>query len=88
MIHTHYNTKILQWYRIKKKDIKKNIKEIMYERRRLNLPVLRDNKSYERELRSHIRMYKLHIFRKHTEDCDLETKIKKWKEIVYFIIGI
>lgn len=88
MIHTHYNTKILECYKIKRKNIKLLIKQIMYERRRLNLPVLRDNKSYERELRSHIRMYKLHLFRKHTEDCDLETNIKKWKEIVYFIIGI
>lgn len=87
MIHTHYNTKILECYKIKRKEVKELIKKVTYERRRLNLLVNRSNESYEHELKAHIRMYKLHLFRKHTEDCDLETNIKKWKEIVYFIIG-
>ena len=37
MIHTHFNSKILECYKIKRKDIKPLIKQIMYERRRLNL---------------------------------------------------
>ena len=84
---TYYNTKLLNCYLIKRKDIKSLINQMVIERRKLNYPITRTNKSYEKELKAHILMYKLHLFRKHTEDCDLEEHIKKWKQIIYYMIG-
>lgn len=64
------------------------IKEIIAKRREKGLPITRSMKSYIRETKAHNRLYKLGLFRKHTKSTDLEENIKKWKEIVYFIIGI
>lgn len=87
MIFRYYNTKIENCYLIKRKDIKDIIRQIIIERRKLGYPITRTEECYIRELKAHILMYKLHLFRKHTEDCDLEEHIKKWKKVVYFIIG-
>ena len=83
----YYNTKINDSYLIKRKEVKGVIKQIVKERLKLDYPITRSNKSYERELKAHNLMYKLHLFKKHTKDTDLEEHIKKWKEIVYFILG-
>lgn len=47
----------------------------------------RSLKNLKREWISHNRMYKLHLFRSHTKDCDFESKQKLWVKIVYFIWG-
>lgn len=80
-------TRFTYCYRIKRKDIKQKILDMIRWRECKKLPITRSQKSYERELKAHILMYKLHLFRKHTEHCDLEENIKKWKEVVYFLIG-
>ena len=80
-------TTIFNCYKIKRKQIKNTIENLIDLRKIKNLPITRSQKSYEKELKSHILMYKLHLFRKHTKDCDLEEHIKKWKNIFYYMIG-
>lgn len=87
MIFKHFSTTIYNCYELKRKDIKALINQMVIERRKLNYPITRTNTSYEKELKAHILMYKLHLFRKHTQDCDLEEHIKKWKQIFYYMIG-
>lgn len=45
-------------------------------------------KSLLKEWKSHNRLYKMHLFRKHTSDCDLESNQKLFYKIAYFILGI
>lgn len=45
-------------------------------------------KSLLKEWKFHNRLYKMHLFRKHTSDCDLESNQKLFYKIVYFILGI
>lgn len=87
MIFKYYKTTIFDCYKIKRKDIKGFVENIIFQRRKLNYPITRTNTSYEKELKAHILMYKLHLFRIHTQDCDLEEHIKKWKQIIYYMIG-
>lgn len=87
MIYTYYNTKILNSYLLDKKEIKDLVKDIRRQRIKLNYPNKRTDLSYEKEIKAHILMYKLHLFRKHTKDTDLEEHIKKWKQIFYYMIG-
>lgn len=60
---------------------------IITERYNRGLPITRSYKSYLSELKAHNRLFKLHLFRKHTTDCDLEENIKWWKDLIYRIIG-
>lgn len=69
------------------KDVAKEVRNIIKKRVDLDYITTRTMKSYIRETKAHNRMYKLHLFRKHTKNTDLEENIKLWKEIVYFIIG-
>lgn len=87
MTFKHFSTTIYNCYELKRKDIKPLINQMIIERRKNNYPITRTNISYEKELKAHILMYKLHLFRKHTQDCDLEEHIKKWKQIIYYMIG-
>ena len=68
-------------------DVKKQVKDIINERVDMGLDTTRTLKSYIRETKAHNRLYKLHLFRSHTQNTDLEEDIKWWKEIIYFIIG-
>ena len=61
--------------------------EILITRIEKGLLVTRTMKSYAREIKAHNRLYKLGLFRSHTKDTDLEENIKKWKEIIFEIIG-
>lgn len=70
------------------KDVPSEIKQIMAKRREKGLPVTRSLKSYIAETKAHNRLYKLHLFRKHTKNTDLEEPIKKLVEIIYFMIGV
>jgi hypothetical protein len=70
------------------KDVAKEVRNIIKKRVDLDYITTRTLKSYIRETKAHIRLYKLGLFRKHTRNCDLEENIKLWKEIIYFIIGV
>ena len=63
------------------------VPNIIYYRLKKYLPVTRTNKSYEREIKAHNRLYKLGLFKSHTKDCDLEEPIKWYYELLYFLIG-
>lgn len=70
------------------KNVSKEVKEIIKERKEKGYKINRSLNSYIRETKAHNRLYKLGLFKKHTKNTDLEENIKLWKEIVYFIIGI
>ena len=80
-------TIITNSYLLTKEEIKQIVDTVIPYRELKDLHVTRSEKSYKSELKAHIRLYKLHLFRKHTKNCDLEENIKLWKEIVYRIIG-
>ena len=84
--YTKKKTKIYNSYKMK--NVPTEVKVIISNRIVRDLPTNRTIGSYIRETKAHNRMYKLGLFKKHTKNCDLEEDIKKWKEIVYFIIGI
>lgn len=44
-------------------------------------------KSYLREWRAHNRLYKFHLFKKHTKDVDLNTNESKFRRLGYFFLG-
>ena len=70
------------------KNVSKEVKEIIKERKEKGYKTNRSLNSYIRETKAHNRLYKLGLFKKHTKSTDLEENIKLWKEIAYFIIGI
>lgn len=88
IIYTENNTKIIDSYKLK---TNQKIEAIAYEieltRLQKKIPQTRTIKSYVREIKAHNRLYKLGLFRSRTKDTDLEENIKKWKEILYRIIG-
>ena len=88
IFYKYYNTRIYDYHKLKRKEIKKLVHEIIKERRKKNFPITRTNKSYESEIIAHKRLYKLHLFRSHTIDCDLEEHIKFINKIIYYIIGV
>lgn len=70
------------------KNVSKEVKEIIKERKEKGYKTNRTLNSYIKETKAHNRLYKLGLLRKHTKNTDLEENIKLWKEIAYFIIGI
>lgn len=86
--YKHFTTKVYNYIDLNKRHLKILAKVISIERIKRSLPHLRTTKSYYREILAHKRMYKLHLFRRHTIDCDLEEHIRAWKEIIYFIFSI
>lgn len=85
-IYTTKLTTICNSYLIE--DVPNEVRKIIAKREEKGLPVSRSLRSYIAETKAHNRLYKLGLFRKHTKDTDLEEKIKKWLEIIYFIIGM
>ena len=86
IIYTENNTKIYDSYLLTRDEIYDVALEIVKTRIARRLP-RRGIISYIREIKAHNRLYKLGLFRSHTKHTDLEEPIKKWKEIVYKIIG-
>lgn len=84
---TEEGTKIIDSYKLSKYEINNLVTAIIYKRLKKYLPVTRTQRSYEREIKAHNRLYKLGLFRSHTKDCDLEEPIKWHRELIYFIIG-
>lgn len=84
--YTKNKTTIFDSYSMK--NVSKEVKEIIEERKEKRYKTNRSLNSYIRETKAHNRLYKLGLFKKHTKNTDLEENIKLWKEVVYFIIGI
>lgn len=84
--YTKKKTTIFDSYLMK--NVSKEVKEIIKERKEKGYKTNRSLNSYIRETKAHNRLYKLGLFKKHTKNTDLEENIKLWKEIAYFIIGI
>lgn len=81
-------TVIINSYKLTNYEIKNVVvPEIIYYRLKKYLPVTRTNRSYEREIKAHNRLYKLGLYKDHTKDCNLEEPIKWYRELIYFIIG-
>jgi integrase len=79
------NTHVEDSYKVKDIDIE--VMQIIRERQYRGLPISRTFDSYVREWKGHNRLYKLHLFRSHTKDVDLEEPSKWYLEIVWLIIG-
>lgn len=81
-------TVIINSYKLTNHEIKNVVvPNIIYYRLKKYFPVNRTNKSYEREIKAHNRLYKLGLYKDHTKDCNLEENIKWYYELIYFIIG-
>lgn len=87
IIYTENNTKVVDSYKLTKKEVEAIVYEIELTRLGKHLPQIRSKKSYKCEIKAHNRLYKLGLFRSHTKDTDLEEKIAKWKEIFFYIVG-
>ena len=83
--YTETNTHIEDSYQYTEYSL--NVMTIIRERHLRSLPVTRTFESYVREWRGHNRLYKLHLFRKHTKDVDLEEPQRLFWRIVWGIIG-
>ena len=83
--YTEDNTHVEDSYLIG--DIKIEVMEIIRERHRRQLQVTRSFDSYAREWKGHNRLYKLHLFRKHTKDVDLNENNSIFEELIWLIIG-
>jgi hypothetical protein len=84
IIYTENNTKIIDSYKYNASWL---VNVIVKERLEKSLPITRSMISYASEIKAHNRLYKLGLFRSHTKDCDCEENIKKWKDILFKIIG-
>ena len=81
------NIKIINSYRItNEEDIKHNLEEIFacdpyskFRKRTFESAVL--------EWKSHNLLYFLHLFPKHTKNCDISEKEKKHRMLAYFFLG-
>lgn len=83
--YSENNTHVEDSY--KAKDIGLEIMSIMRERKLRKLPVTRAFDSYVREWKGHNNLYKLHLFRSHTKDVDLEEPNKWYLELIWWLIG-
>lgn len=84
---TDKNTKIFNSYSLTEKQLGDISLEIIKYRVNNGLKVTRSLPSYIKEIKSHIRLYKLGLFERHTKDTDLEEPIKWWVKLIYEIIG-
>jgi ribosomal protein L17 len=82
------NTKIYDTNKIKNKDIKEMVENIIKIRKEHNFLVTRTKGSYIREIKAHKRMYFLGLFKSHTQDTDLEEPIRKIINFIYIILGL
>ena len=84
--YNNKNVRILNSYKIT--DVK-YMETILEEfKKKTNFKSKRSLKSWIKEWKSHNRLYKLGLFKKHTIDCDLEENEKIHRIIVYQILGI
>ena len=82
------NTHIEDSYQIKlRKSIQNEVEWIIVVRKARKDLVTRTVNSYVNEWKGHNRLYKLHLFRKHTKDVDLEEPQRLIWRIIWLIIG-
>lgn len=60
---------------------------IIRERYLRKLQITRTFESYVREWKGHNRLYKLHLFRSHTKDVDLNENNSGIEELIWKLIG-
>ena len=79
------NIRILDSYKIRRKE---NMLEVLiWFKLKTGFRSRRSMDSWIREWVAHNRLYKLGMFKGHTEDCDLE-ELEGWhRRVIYFIIG-
>ena len=82
---TKDNTHVEDSY--KSTDIGLEVCYIIRERYVRGLPRTRTFDSYVGEWKGHNRLYKLHLFRSHTKDVDLNEKNSVIEELIWLIIG-
>ena len=85
IIYSNDNTHVIDSYKVE--DIGFEVGCIIRERYLRKLQITRTFESYVNEWRGHNRLYKLHLFRKHTKDVDLEEPQRLFWRIVWGIIG-
>lgn len=79
------NIKILESYRLTDRQAQRVFITCLYEE--YSWMHARSRQSYIRELRAHNRLYRLHLFRSHTQDCDLNADEPVWRRIAYTLLG-
>ena len=84
--YSETNTHIEDSY--KAKNLNLEVMTIIRERHFRGFKSTRTFDSYVREWRGHNRLYKLHLFRKHTKDVDLDENMKPYMEIIWRVIGL
>lgn len=82
---TNQCTTIYDCYKVKK--VKEFVKYVINKRREFGYSVKRPIDSYIKELKAHIRLYKLGIARSHTRDCDMEENINTKTNCIWKVIG-
>lgn len=85
IIFTKDNTHVEDSY--KSTDIGLEVCYIIRERYVRGLPQTRTFESYVREWKGHNRLYKLHLFRSHTKDVDLNENNSVIEELIWKLIG-
>lgn len=83
--YSESNTHVEDSY--KDTNIKLSVGYIIRERYLRKLPQTRTFESYVREWKGHNNLYKLHLFRSHTKDVDLEEPSKWYLELIWWLIG-
>ena len=68
-------------------DIGFEVGSIIRERYLRKLQITRTYESYVREWKGHNRLYKLHLFRSHTKDVDLNENNSGIEELIWKLIG-
>lgn len=87
-IEYHRNsTKVIDSYKLSDDQIRLCTTWILLGREIKKLKITRSKASYIHEIKAHKRLYRLHLFRSHTKDTDLEEPIKLKYKIMYFIVG-
>lgn len=81
------NIKIINSYLVtNEKEIRKTLTEI-FECDPFKAKRKRTYESAVLEWKSHNLLYKLHLFPKHTKNCDIAEKEKKHRMLAYFFLG-
>lgn len=83
--YTEDNTHVEDSY--KETNINLSVSYIIRERYLRHLPQTRTFESYVREWKGHNRLYKLHLFRSHTKDVDLNENNSILEELIWLILG-
>lgn len=80
-------TTIFDSYLIPNEELSKVANKILITRAKYGYETTRSQYSYRCEIKAHNRLYKLHLFRKHTKNADLEEPIKWYLDLLFRIIG-